>query len=190
MLCGLPGAGKSSTLSAASNNFHDCVYNNHPIKHSAAWNRSHEFIYLGSMSGNSPGTDTPPYAHKQILDFLNSLKNTTTLAEGKRVTSTSLLTSIEALGYQVKVVHLACSETKAKARARAMARDSKPCKPLFAKQCLGAIRKVVAHFGTELELDGEGDVLENAKCLREFVATSVLYVICIYLNIVLLILLI
>ena len=188
MLCGLPGAGKSSTLSAAFNNFHDCVYNIHPIKHSVAWNRSHRFIYLGSMSGKFPGTDTPPYAHEPILDFLNSFKNITILAEGTGVTSTNLLTSIEALGYRIKVVHLARPEIRA--TGRIVARDSKPFKPLFAKQCLGATRKVVANFGAELELDGEGDVLENAKRLRDFVATSVLYVICIYLNIVLLILLI
>ena len=186
MLCGLPGAGKCSTPSAAFNNFHDCVYNSHPIKHSVAWDRSHRFIYLGSMAGKFPGTDTLPYAHKPILDFLSSPKNITILAEGKRVPSTNLLTQIEALGYRIKVVHLACSETRA--TDRVVARDGKPFKLLFTKQCLGAIRKVVAHFGAELELDVEGSVLENAKRLREFLATSVLHVICICLNMVLLIL--
>ena len=82
------------------------------------------------------------------------------------------------------MVHHARSE--ALASDRVVARDNKLFKPLFAKQCLGAIRKVVAPFGAELGLDGEGDVLENAKRLREFVATSVHHVFCIHLHILLL----
>ena len=142
MLCGLPGAGKSSTPSATSTTS-TTVYTTviRSSTRSPGTEATGSYIWVRCLGSSQELTPFHTYAHKPILDFLSSLKNITILAEGKRVTSTTLLTKIEALGYRIRVVHLACSETRA--TDRVVARDSKPFKPPFAKQCLGAVRKVV-----------------------------------------------
>ena len=67
---GLPGSGKSSALSKAMVNYKGGEYKTSPIKHVVFNFEGKNFVHLGSLRDQYPGTDSLPYNHQPIKDFM------------------------------------------------------------------------------------------------------------------------
>jgi thymidylate kinase len=143
LIAGLPGSGKSSSLRLAMDDYPNARYLEDPIKHVVFNFEGKNFVHLGSLRDKYPGSDSLPYSHQPVKDFLATMQDRkhVIVAEGQRLCSSKFLESI-AHWYNFLVIYLELDENSCADRVRERDGDAKEYKQMFLKRVLGSIRKI------------------------------------------------
>ena len=171
LIAGLPGAGKSSSLSKAMNHFKDGVYEEEPIKHVRFIYKGKSFVHMGSLRAQYPGSDSLPRSHQPIKDFLESMvgKPHVVVSEGQRLTSSHFLEDI-ASWYDIIAILIKVDTDTAASRVHLRDGKNKEYKPAFLKQVMGAIRNIKSSMPHNAQLvDGTQSADTVAAAIKSIV---------------------
>ena len=172
LVFGLPGSVKSSALSKAMMNYEGGEYKTSPIKHVVFNFEGNNFVHLGSLRDQYPGTDSLPYNHQPIKDFIREIFNQTDshiIAEGQRLTSSRFLEHV-ASWYNIVVVYIEVDENTAASRAHLLGGFGKEYKPMFLKKVMGAIHNIKPSMPHNFRLvDGTQSVDSVAEDIKRIV---------------------
>ena len=172
LVVGLPGAGKSSALAKAMLNYDGGEYKTSPIKHVVFNLEGKSFVHLGSLRDQYPGSDSLPYTHQPIKDFLAKVFNqgeSHIIAEGQRLTSSHFLEYI-ASWYHILVIYLEIDENTASRRVHLRDGINKEYKPMFLKRVPGAICNIRASMPHNFQtVDGTQSADKVADAIKSIV---------------------
>ena len=155
LIAGLPGSGKSSSLSLAMNHYKDGVYEQEPIKHIQFQFEGRNFIHMGSLRSQYPGSDSLPRSHQPMKDFLETkvAARQVVVSEGQRLTSLIFLEHISS-HYDILMIVIEVDTVTAASRAHLRDGMDKVYKPAFLKQVTGAIRNIKTSMPHNVQLVG------------------------------------
>ena len=171
LIAGLPGSGKSSSLSLAMNHYKDGVYEQEPIKHIQFQFEGRNFIHMGSLRSQYPGSDSLPRDHRPMKDLLEAMagKQQVVVSEGQRLTS---LTFPEYIASWCDIIMIVIEVDTVTAASRVQLRDGmdKVYKPAFLKQVTGAIRNIKTSMPHNVQLvDGMQSADTVADAIKRIV---------------------
>ena len=165
LIVGLPGSGKSTCLAKAMDNYPNMDYVEKPLKHVKFQFEGRNFIHMGSLRNDYPGTDSLPRSHQPLSQFLHGLWldgfSGIIVAEGHRMTSTNLIADLSD-HYDIFIIHLDCDTTTAAERVRLRGgRD--PYSELFVTRmasCINNVKKA-SPAGRVLTVDVNTDDIDT-----------------------------